>query len=80
MQPERCQFVFPSGRQAQVVVSRLGSDAIVAHGGRLEVLFHCIFSAYVPKNETAESTFSLENRFDEAAKEWFNSSTEDGAH
>jgi len=49
------------------------SDAIVANGGRWEILFHGIFSAYAPKYQTAESHFSLETHFDEAVKDWFNS-------
>jgi hypothetical protein len=52
------------------------SDAIVANGGRWELWFHGVFAAYVPKNQTHERPFSLEGRFDDTAKEWFKSSTE----
>ncbi len=48
------------------------SDAIFASGGRWELLFHGIFSAYVPKNQIDESPFSLERGFDEAVKQWVN--------
>jgi hypothetical protein len=46
------------------------SEAIVARGGRWELWFQGVFSAYVPKEWPDAGPFSLESHFEDAVKGW----------